>query len=135
MSKRLDTLPRNGSEPRQRTGKQQLDSSFATSVNMRSICFCTLLFTHSTPYSMKLDAVVVVVVIVRVTFICLLAEERVESARLLAFAEVPKLPRWLLPRFIEPAIDGWRDRRLRWLPSIRLVTDFVSSNIESIFSL
>lgn len=70
-SNKLVTLLCNGIEPNKRTAKLHVASSLATSVNMRSICFWTLLFTHSTPYSMILAAVVVVVVVcmVRVTLI------------------------------------------------------------------
>lgn len=113
-SNKLVTLLCNGIEPNRRTAKLQVASSLATSVNMRSICFCTLLLTHSTPYSMILAAVVVVVVVVvvRVTLIGFprwytRPEERFE------FVPRPELSRLLAPRLI--LLDELRTLLLRTL--------------------
>ena len=99
-SNKLVTLLCNGNDPKHRTAKLQVVSSLATSVNIRSICFCTLLFTHLTPYSMILAAVVVVVVvvIVLVTLIGLLWRYTRDDDRL-ELVPRPELsrvePRWM----------------------------------------
>lgn len=112
-SVKLVTLLCNGNEPKQRTGKLQLGSSFATSVNIRAICSWTLLLTHSTPNSIMFDAVVVVVVVVRVIFIGLprgykRVDDRVELTVPLPAKAVPLiLPRVLplvLPRVLPPLL-------------------------------
>lgn len=108
-STKLVTLLSNGIEPRQRTGKLHVLSS-ATSLNMRSICSCTLLLTHSTPYSMILAVVVVVMLIGLPVWWYSRVDDRVEL----------KLPRWPPPRnfresrmlLCTDADDGNR-RRLR----------------------
>lgn len=130
-SNKLVTLLCNGIDPRHRTAKLQVVSSFATSVNIRSICFWTLLFTHSTPYSMMLAAVVVVVVIVVVLVTLtgfarwwyILADERFEFVPLPELSRILE-PRWIFvdePRLLILRMLLLRPQRTPLLPASRLL--------------